>query len=56
MKLKKWVVKALVIINILALCIMASECDSLSLFMVSHITALGIFALNSKILKKYGRI
>lgn len=56
MKLRKWVVKALVIINILALCIMASECDSLSLFMVSHLGACGVFALNSKILKRYGRI
>jgi len=56
MKLRKWVVKTLVIINILTLCIMASECNSLSLFMVSHITALGIFAINSMILKKYGRI
>lgn len=56
MKLKKWAVKTLVIINILALCIMASECESLSLFAISHLTACGVFVLNSMILKKYGRI
>lgn len=56
MKLRKWAVKVLVIINILALCIMASECDSLSLFMVSHLGACSVFAINSMILKKYGRI
>lgn len=52
---KDWVVVVLALINMLAFCVMGSDCESLSLFFLSHIIAAGIFALNSMLILKYAK-
>lgn len=54
MKFRKWVSITLVIINIFAVIIMASECDDLKMFITSKIIATNIFILNNMLLMKYG--
>lgn len=56
MKLRKWVIVLLTIINVIAFMIMGSECDSLKTFIVSHLIACLVFSFNSMIILKYGRM
>lgn len=49
-KLKRWVVWCLIAMDTAALFVMASECDSTLLFVVSHLLAGAVFALCSYIL------
>ena len=51
--LKKWFETVLIIINILAFMVLASDTDSLSLFIVVHLVALAIFLFNNYLLYKY---
>ena len=53
--LRGWVEKLLGVIVILAIMIVASECDNQLLFAVSHIVAGVIILLIAMILLKYGR-
>lgn len=52
---KKWVVGVLAIINMIALMIMGSDCESLTTFLITHLIATSIFVLNSMIIVKYGK-
>ena len=52
-KLRKWVEYSLIIINILAFIVMASDCESTKVFIISHLIALIIFVLNNHLLIKY---
>lgn len=53
LKLRKWVEYTLIIINIFALIVMASDCDSMKVFLISHIIATIVFVVNSNLLIKY---
>ena len=53
--LRKWFAYVLVIINMFAFCVMASEVEDLKLFVVSHLVALLVFASNSMLIIKYCR-
>lgn len=53
LKLRKWAEYSLIIINILAFIVMASECESTKVFIISHLIAAIIFVLNSHLLIKY---
>ena len=53
--LKSWVEKLLGVIVILSIMIVASECDNLKLFAISHIVAGIIILLIAIIFLKYGR-
>lgn len=53
LKLKNWVKNTLVIINLIAFLVMASECEDLGLFLISHIVAATVFCINSYILIKH---
>lgn len=52
---RDWVVVVLVVINMLAFCVMGSDCESLKVFFISHFIAAGIFALNSMLILKYAK-
>ena len=52
---KKWVVWLLIIINTFAICIMGSECEDLTLFIIGHLIAGIVFVINSQLLLKYGK-
>lgn len=52
-KLRKWAEYSLIIINILAFIVMASDCESTKVFIISHLITLIIFVLNSHLLIKY---
>lgn len=54
--IKNWVQVLLVIINMLAILIMGSDCEDIKIFIVSHLFAGLVFVLNSLILLKYGRL
>ena len=56
MKLRKWVIVLLTIVNVIAFMIMGSDCESLKTFIVSHLIACLVFSFNSMIILKYGRI
>ena len=49
-RLKGWVKELLVIINIISILFMGSDCEDLSLFTLSHLIALVIFIITSIIL------
>lgn len=51
-RLKRWVVWLLTIISTLAFIIMASDCEDLSIFIISHIIATLVFGLCSYVLIK----
>lgn len=51
-KLKKWVVWCLVAIDTVALLVASSECEDMTMFVVSHIIACAVFAICSYILLK----
>lgn len=51
-ELKKWVKNLLIIINLIMFLIMASECENLTLFFISHLIAATVFCINSYILIK----
>ena len=53
MKLKKWVRQILVVIGLIALIVMASECDNTIVFILSHIIAGAIFTGCAITLLKY---
>lgn len=53
-RLKKWVIIALVIINFLAAVIASGECDDLALDIVIKIIAISIIALNGFLLIRFG--
>ena len=55
MVLKDWVVVVLAVINMFAIMIMGSECESLFAFLITHLIAAVVFALNSMIIVKYGK-
>lgn len=52
--LKNWVVMVLGFVNILAVLVMASDCDNIHNFFITHIIALAIFIINATIITKYG--
>jgi len=54
-RLKKWVEVVLSIIAMLSVCIIGSDCEDLSIFVISHLIALIIFTLSIKVLVKYSR-
>ena len=54
MVLRKWVTVLLVIINIIALFILASDNDNLVVFFITHIIALIVFILNTAIIIRFG--
>lgn len=53
--LKDWVVVILAIINMFAIMVMGSDCESLKTFLISHLIAASVFILNSMIIVKYGK-
>ena len=53
--LKKWITFVLALINVICFVIMASDVDSLKVFVITHCIACLIFAFNSMLLIKYGR-
>ena len=55
-KLKKWVENVLIVFNMLLLAVMASDCNNLMLFTVTHLSALLLFIVNNLIIAKYGRL
>lgn len=52
---KKWVTYLLVVINLLAVLIMASDCKNISTFIIVHLVALIIFVINSMLLIKHSK-
>ena len=56
MKLKKWVSDILIMISFLSVLIATGDCKSDILFMIKTIICIFIFATNSYVLIKYGRI
>ena len=55
-RLKKWVENVLIVFNILLLVVMASDCDDLMMFTITHLSALLLFIVNNLIIAKYGRL
>lgn len=53
--LKDWVVMVLGFVNLISVMIMASDCDSIHNFLVTHIIALVVFVFNATIITKYGK-
>lgn len=51
-RLKRWVVWLLTIISTLAFIIMASDCENMSVFIISHIIATLVFVFCSYVLIK----
>ena len=54
--IKNWVQVLLVIINMLTILIMGSDCEYMKIFIISHLFAGVVFTINSLILLKYGRL
>lgn len=54
--IKNWIQVLLIIINVIAILIMGSDCEDLNLFITSHLLAGLVFGINSLILLKYGRL
>ena len=52
---KKWVVNVLAIICFISILIMASDCENIKVFVISHIVALAVLTICSLLLKKYGK-
>lgn len=53
--LKKWVEVVLLLINLLCVFIMASDSDDFIVFVISHVSGLTVFTINSYLLYKYSR-
>ena len=51
-KLRSWVVWTLIVIDTIALLVATSECEDMTMFVVSHIIAILVFAITSFILLK----
>ena len=51
--LKQWVVQVLALIIGISVMIMASDCESITTFVISHIGALVVFIGCGLVLKKY---
>ena len=51
-RLKKWVRITLVIISVIAILVGISECENMTLFIISHIIAIVLFLVCSLILIK----
>jgi len=55
MRLKKWVEVVLGIIAFMAFCVMCSECDDMTIFVISKIMAVIVFGTSLGIINEYGR-
>ena len=55
-RFKKWVEYTLLVINFLAFIMLGSDSDNMSTFIIIHITAFAIFAINTMLLFKYSDI
>lgn len=53
-KFKTWVVWLLVLINMISILFMGSDCDSLKLFVIVKIISGSVFILSGWLLLKYG--
>lgn len=51
--LKDWVVKIILIVQMLLIVIMAAECEDLTIFIISKIIVASLFILNHLIICKY---
>ena len=51
-RLRKWVVWTLIAIDTIALLVASSECENMTIFVVSHVIAAIVFAVCSYILLK----
>ena len=56
MKFKKWVEILLQFITIIAVVLLAAECDDFKLFVISKLICLSIILINITLLNKYGRL
>ena len=54
--LKQWVVNTLIIINLIAIMFMISDCNDMALFISSKLIALLIFAFNNYLLIKHSNL
>jgi len=54
-KLRKWVEVVLILIGIVAFVVMASDCEDMMTFIISHFIASGIFILDCCLLEEYAR-
>ena len=54
--LKQWVVNTLIIINLIAVMFMISDCNDMALFISSKLIALLIFAFNNYLLIKHSNL
>ena len=54
--LKNWVVKLIVIIQMMVLFLLSSDTSNLTLFIISKIILLAIFLINNFILYKYSKL
>lgn len=55
MKLKKWVENLLIMIIFIAILVIASDCKSTLIFVLSKLVALVVIVTNAMLLEKYGR-
>ena len=55
MKLRKWVQALLMIIGAVAIIVLASDCESTMIFIISHIIGAIVLLGIAKILFEYGR-
>ena len=53
--LKKWVENLLLIIMVLAVLVIASDCISTGVFLISHAIAVVILVGSARVIEKYGR-
>ena len=53
MKLRKWVVNTLVIVEAILMMFLASDCDNLTLFFISKIIILIVMLLIARVLDKH---
>lgn len=56
LKFKQWVVNTLVIINFIAIMFMCAEHDDMTLFILSKLIAVLIFAFNNYLLFKHSNL
>ena len=50
---KKWVVNILFVICFISILVMASDCEDIKLFVISHVVATGVLVMCAWLLKKY---
>lgn len=54
--LRKWIEYLLIIINIICVCLIAGDCDSMLLFILKGVISIIVIFFNSIILDTYGRL